>query len=774
LGRRIVLHPIITTVGWALAAGLGICLAFVGVTGDGLFDRVNSYAPRAEDSDSARADDLIEEGRQSAEVVTLAVANVKLSDPQVIEQLFSPLAKARADLAQIDGLASTAAEGDIPMVLDPLNPTACPAAPPPENPVERSICALEHNPLLQGLVASDRQGFLMTVDIAKGLDAGTQERATDQVIDRLQQAAKDIEADVDGARASVGSDSMIMDELIGDMRHDLELGELISLPIALVVMVLVFAGFLAAAMPVIGAMVSILVCMGAVFGLTYVSDIHTSVVNVITLVGLGLSIDYGLLVVSRFREELRHAGAYQLDDAAQKRAVAHAAVVSTVATAGRTVFYSALTIAVCIAGLMAFDIEILRVYGMSGLLVVLLALGTAVTLVPALLTLVGHHLTGRSVLTRIPGLSKLYARASDVSPDEGVFSRLTLRVQRHPWWVIGGVLAILVAVGWPIHGIELRNSTVELLPASSPQREFLTELEEGYPLSSPESIRIVSTGSREATDRFAMKELQDIPGTELLVGQDGQAAIEHTGYSMVTMTVTAADPEGPQARDAVTKIRQVQPTDYQVYVTGPAARLVDFEDKLAKGGPWAGVIIALAVLVLLFLFTGSVLVPIKALITNALSLVACLGVVTWIFQDGHFTKLLGFTPMTGIESYIVVLLVIFGFGLAMDYEVFLISRIKEAWDKDPDPARSVRDGLQHSGRIISSAALIIVAVFLGFAAGRLVVIKEIGIGLALAVTMDATLIRMLLVPATMSILGKWNWWAPRPLARLHKRFSVKH
>jgi RND superfamily putative drug exporter len=197
-------------------------------------------------------------------------------------------------------------------------------------------------------------------------------------------------------------------------------------------------------------------------------------------------------------------------------------------------------------------------------------------------------------------------------------------------------------------------------------------------------------------------------------------------------------------------------------------------NQLGAGAPAAGAIVAATTLLLLFAMTGSVLIPIKALIANGLSLAACLGVVTWLFQDGHLAGLIGFTPMPGIESYIVVLLLIFGFGLAMDYEVFLISRIKEGWDAGLDSDAAVRFGLQRSGRIITSAALIIIVVFAGFAAGQLIIVKEIGVGLAIAVALDATFVRMLLVPATMTVLGRWNWWAPKWLARLHTRFNLTH
>ncbi|MDR2454669.1 MAG: MMPL family transporter, partial [Bifidobacteriaceae bacterium] len=731
LARGIVRHPVITILAWCLLAAGGASLAVFGVTGDGLFDRVSSGAPQAADSESEQADQIVEDGTDSAGSITLAIGGVDLAEAESVARLAAELAPVRADLAEVDGVAARA--DGYPMVIDPLNPSFC--ADPAVDPAtaEAALCALA-NPAVQDMVASGGDGLLLTVDIAKGLSAEAEDTATELVTTRLTLAATDIAEAIAGASAEVGGRSLILDEIVSAMKHDLELGEMIALPVALVVMVLVFAGFLAAAMPVVGALASILTCMGAVFGFTYLIDIHTSVINVVSLVGLGLSIDYGLLVVSRFREELR---AGQAAGAQAGRDLVPEAIIGTVRTAGRTVFYSALTIAVCIAGLMAFTPSILRTFGLAGLTVVLLALGSATTLVPALLVLAGHRLARPSLLGRIPGLGLVQAKASDISPDQGVFSKLAGRVQQHPWLVLGGVLAVLVVLALPARHLELRNSTVELLPAGSEQRQFLDRLARDYPATASDGIEVVSLGSLQATEQFARDQLGGIGGAELVANADGSFATQMDGYARVVLDVQGADAEGPAARDAVEAIRDLAPRDYAVYVTGPAARLLDFEQQLADGAPTAAIIICLAVFVLLFLFTGSVLIPLKALITNALSLLACLGVVTWVFQDGHLTSLLAFTAMSGIETYILVLLLIFGFGLAMDYEVFLVSRIKEEWDREADPEGSVRRGLQHSGRIITSAALIIVMVFLGFAAGDLVVIKEIGIGLAVAVTLDA-------------------------------------
>ncbi|MDR2253947.1 MAG: MMPL family transporter [Bifidobacteriaceae bacterium] len=771
LARGVVRHPLVTVIVWVVLTASGAALAVLGVTGEGLFDRVISGAPRASDSDSAQADRIVEQGESSAQSLTIAVSDVDLDDLAQLGRVGAALAPARQDLGQIDGVAKRPEDG-YPMVIDPLNPTLRSDHEIDPASAEASASALQ-NPAVAALVAGDRRGFLMTVDISKDLSQTQEDTAAEAVVNRLEALAQELRDE--GFQAEVGGESMILEDIVSAMKRDLEVSEMIALPVALVVMVLVFAGFLAAAMPVVGAMASIATCMGILFGLSYPIDLHTSVINVVSLIGVGLSIDYGLLIVSRFREELRAAagGGAAGDKAAAKRLVRRA-VSATVPTAGRTVFYSALTIAVCVAGLMAFDPPMLRTFGLAGLIVVLLSLAAATTLVPALLVLAGHRLARPSLVQRLPAFALIQRKWSDVSPEHGMFSKLAASVQKRPWLVIAGVLAALAFLAWPARGIELRNSTVELLPLDSQQRQFLAALDENYPSSLSDGIEVVSLGDIEATERFAKNKLSRIDGASLVKNPDGSYAQQMSGYVRVLLAVTEEDPEGPQARAAVSTVRAAARGDFAVHVTGPAARLLDFEDQLAKGAPAAAAIICLAVLVLLFMFTGSVLIPIKALITNGLSLLACLGVVTWVFQYGHFESLLGFNAMAGIESYILVLLLIFGFGLAMDYEVFLISRIKEAWDQSGDPQASVRDGLQHSGRIITSAALIIVMVFLGFSVGDLVIIKEIGIGLAVAVTIDATLVRMLLVPATMSILGKWNWWAPRPLAWAHRKLGLDH
>jgi RND superfamily putative drug exporter len=436
-------------------------------------------------------------------------------------------------------------------------------------------------------------------------------------------------------------------------------------------------------------------------------------------------------------------------------------------TAGRTVAFSALTVAISIAGLLLFRPDILRAFGAAGVAVILIAVATALTLVPAMLALFGRRLVRPGVVSRIPVLRAVLAHTSDVQAEEGMFSRLAERVQRRPWTVLGGVLVLLGVLSLPLGHLQLRNSTIELLPAGSDQRDYVEALTADYPASAaPTVLALAETSLDEATTWAA--DLAALDGVESV---DPPAVLG--SRVLLGLRTTADDAGGQEAQDVVHAIRALDP-GFPTWVTGQAAGQIDFVEALADRAPWAAGIVVVATFVLLFLMTGSVVIPVKALLTNIISLAASLGVLVWAFQDGNLSGVLGFVSTGGIETYVVALVIAFAFGLAMDYEVFLLSRIAELHDAGHSDADSVRLGLQRSGRIITSAATIIVVVFAGFVVGELLVIKEVGFSLAVAVIIDATLVRLLLVPATMTLLGRWNWWAPRPLRRVHERLAITH
>jgi len=739
LGRLISRHPKLIITVWLVIAVGGFTVSTVGLGGTTLFDLLSTGELRVAGTESDQAQKLLAADEQGASL-TLAAQGIA-PDTKGLDAL---LQKARTDLAGIDGVDS---------VIDPL---ALPGG--------------TASPLAAPLLAKDGQGFLVVVYLKTGLSPDLESAGLAKVESRLDTLRDDISGLKPGATGIVGGTSLIVSAITGQIERDLRTGEAIALPIALVVMVLVFGGFLAASMPMLGALASIASGLGLLYGFAHVIDLDSSVVNVITLLGLGLSIDYGLLIVSRYREELHRLLTSDEGRSVRRRrgdgAVVHA-LIATIKTAGRTVTFSALTVAIAVAGLTVFRPSILRAFGVAGVSIVLIALLTALTLVPAALVLGGRRLARPGLAAHIPGLRKVLARTADVRSEEGAFSRLAGGVQRHPWWVIVGTLGLLTALASPLLGLQFRNSGIQLLPAADAQREFFTLLADEYPASSRPTAWIIGETTLDSAAAWVLS-LSSVPGVASVDPPSTSGP-----YVVVGVRAATRDAGGNVAQDVVTGLRAMHPP-FRTWVAGQAANQIDFVASLRSRAPAALAIVVLATFVLLFLMTGSVIVPLKALVVNSLSLAASLGVLVWVFQDGHFQRLLGYTSTGGIETYVVALVLAFGFGLAMDYEVFLLSRIKEFHDSGKPNNEAVRLGLQRSGRIITSAAAIMVVVFGGFIFGKLLVIKEVGFALAVVVVVDATIVRLLLVPATMTVLGRANWWAPRRFKALYERFSLTH
>ncbi|MEO7022746.1 MAG: MMPL family transporter, partial [Leifsonia sp.] len=478
--------------------------------------------------------------------------------------------------------------------------------------------------------------------------------------------------------------------------------------------------------------------------------------------------DYGLLVVSRFREEYRAAigaiGEPWHLSADDRRGIRMLAIQRTANRAGRTVLFSGVTFAIASAGLLIFQPRIVRAIGVGALSVTAIALATALTLVPALLSLTGDNLLKPGALTRLPGVGKLITRFGDIAPAEGFFSRLTRGVQRHPALVTLGCVLLLLGVGSPLLSLRVANTSVDAIPASSTQYSFIEQLATRFPDAASPRVELVTSSETDAVSWAA--QVSKLPNVDSVTAPlqrgDGWASL------------VRVDPA--HGIDVVRSIRADRPEvagDTPARVTGIDAHATDLSDSLLASAPWAILIIALGTILLLFLMTGSIVVPLKALLASALSLGASVGVLVWGFEHGHFAGILNFdaSHVHGVDVLVLVLTFAFGFGLAMDYELFILSRIKEQVDAGVDPRESIAIGLQRSGRIITSAAAIIIVVFAGFATGDLMVIKQLGVALAVAVLLDATLVRCLLVPAFMSWQHRIMWWAPRWMKRLHARIG---
>ena len=569
----------------------------------------------------------------------------------------------------------------------------------------------------------------------------TSQEGDSTAIERQLAEVRAVVADaVPGAVVEVGGDLAVEQDQMSTVASDLARGEGIAIPFLLLALLLVFRSFRAALIPVVAGLVTVASALLLLLGVTGLTAVSSYAVDVIALFGIALAVDYSLLMVNRYREE-RSAGHDVVG-----------AIAGAVDAAGRTIAFSALTVIASLSGLFVFSDPTFTSLAIGGIATTIIALLAGLTLVPALLAVWGRKI-------------KPQARAQ---ADDGAFGRLARRVQRHPVMFALAASAALVAAGIPFLSANYAQDDPRTLPASFESRSVADTLTESFPAEQADPILVI--GERSADDPAVAayaEQVRAMPGiADVTVAEPLLDGIS------VTYVVPDGPGQGAEAQAAVSSLRADR-ASYPTYITGRAAVLMDFKDHIADRLPWALAWIALATFLLLFLMTGSVLVPIKALLMNVLSLGATFGALVWVFQDGHLSGLLGFEAFGAIEVWVPIVVFVFAFGLSMDYEVFLLSRIKECYDEYGDSDHAVATGLQRSGRIITSAAGLVMIVFLGFALGQNLGIKQMGLALAIAVAVDATVVRCILVPATMTLLGRANWWAPPTLRRLHARIGLR-
>lgn len=625
----------------------------------------------------------------------------------------------------------------------------------------------------QALLADEDVGWVVLVTREAHLDSEQDHTAREELDTATDEYRTALSAKFPNAEIQEMSQEHIEDAIMQMVQDDLVKGEAVGLPVAALLMIIVFGGALAAGMPLVGAVSAIAAGMGALWASTFFTTMDSFILNVVSIIGVALSIDYGLLVVSRYREEARLLRR-ELDDNSRlsqsrtglKNAVVKPAVMTTVQTAGRTVLFSAVTIALSLVGLLLMRVHMLQMIAWGGIIVTLLAVLAAITLVPALLTLLGTKLLVPSPVTKIPGFGKLVKTVGDSTTDHGVFYKLARWDEKRPWLVMIGSAAVLVAMATPLSSLTLRNNFADYIPEEAPVGVAYNAVQDSYPaLATPAVIAVVDAPE---TSGYVIDLVQDVSALQEVDDVTVEPLEEDEEMTVLSVSVKADDLVGPEATQVVHDIRDMTP-GVDVYVGGSAAIQHDFTQALIQDAGKAVAVVLVTVMVLLFLMTSSIIVPIRALIINTLSLAASLGITTAIFSNGWF----GVPKTNGLETFIVAVMIAFGFGLAMDYEVFLLARIKEYWDEGKDNDTAVAMGLQRSGRIITSAAAIIVAVFVGFAMGDMIAIKQIGVALAVMVVTDATITRLFLVPSAMAILGKWNWWAPKPLQRLADKVGLR-
>ena len=568
----------------------------------------------------------------------------------------------------------------------------------------------------------------------------------------------------DAITVSVGGAGEVFRQVTQQAEDDLRRAELLTAPLVAIALLVVFGTVVAATLPFA---VAVLAVLGTFLTLTVLGELtQVSIfsLNLTTALGLGLAVDYSLFVVSRYREELAAGRPTE------------AAISRTMQTAGRTVAFSAATVAVSLAALLVFPIAYLRSFAYAGVAVVLLAAVGAVVVLPALLAFLGPRVER----------GRLWRRSAERTGD-GFWHAQATRVMRRPVPYVVVVVGLLLLVGVPFLRLEVGLTDDRVIPAELSSRATNDAIRDNFETREAGALSVVAEPGSGAfatadLDAYATR-LSRLPGVARVDARSGyyldgerlppdelSERFRGTGATWLSV-VPDVEPYSRAGEQLVSTVREL-PSPFEIAVTGPSARLVDTKDSIVGRLPVALGLVALTTFVLLFLMVGSVVVPLKALVLNVLSLTATFGAMVWVFQDGHLAGALDFTPTGVIDVFTPMLMFCIAFGLSMDYEVFLLSRIKEEYDLTGDNRTAVAVGLQRTGRIVTAAAVLLALVFVAFATSQVAIVKLFGIGLALAVLIDAFLIRATLLPAFMQLAGRANWWAPRPMRRWHLRWGL--
>jgi trehalose monomycolate/heme transporter len=647
------------------------------------------------------------------------------------------------------------------------------------------------------LVSKDRHTTRVILALS-GTSQGEKEALYEQVSPHL---------DARGLTTTVGGLWAVSADVNSAVARDAKRAEIISLPIVVLLCLVFFGSVTSALMPAFIGGVAIFGGFALVRLLTMVTDVSIYSINIITLIGMGLAIDYALFVVSRFREELARA-----PDTGRKQV--NEAITVTMATAGRTVLFSGLIVAASLASLLVFEQSFLRSMGYGGVAAVLVAMLAALTLLPALLTVLGPRIeAGRMPWRRHPRAAapaesgaasaghqrdgergdgergdgergdgergEPASRRGDIGEESGAWAALAHSVMRRPVAYLLVITVVLLTLGAPFLSVRWGSTDERVLPASAPSRlaADLGARRFGGPNA---SANIVVEGAGRPQLEAYVARLAAVSGVQSArVIDQAAGGAAGAGPASLVQVGWPGHSQSKTSQQLVRDLRAVEPgsvatgaTGATALVGGATASAVDLIDSIGARLPWMGAFVVVVMLVLLFVAFGSVVLPLKAVVMNALSLTASFGVVTLIFQDGYLSGPLRFTSTGFLDVTQPILMLAIIFGLSMDYEVFLLSRIREEWDRTGDNTRAVASGLQRSGRIITSAAVLLAVVIGGFTTSDIVLMKMIGVGMLVAVLIDATVVRALLVPATMRLLGTVNWWAPGPLRRWWERHAL--
>jgi len=703
-----------TTLGHALVrmrrrvlAGSALLLVVAIVASGGVFSVLQAGGYDDPNSESARADDLLE-----AELDRIDPAAVLVLDAGTL-----PDGDVEALVAELDSLLSaTPGVVDVSTWWELGRPDAL-----------RSI---------------DGDATLAFVTV----DPTLAEDEVDQLMFEIQDATSDLE----GLDVGMAGQAPVYAALNDQVADDLAVAQLIAIPITLVLLLVIFRGLVAASFPLLIGIGSIFATMLVLYVIGSITDVSVYAINLTTALGLGLGIDFSLFMVSRFREELDNGLSVE------------AAVVRTVETSGRTITFSGLTTMLSLSALVVFPLYFLRSFAYAGAATVALATAAAVITLPALLAVTGHRIN--SLAVRAPAAAAV---------TDGRLARLARGVMKRPAIVTVSVVALLLVVGAPFLRAEFDNPDHRVLPEGTWAREANEDLRNDFITVESSAFDVVSPGALDdatATEvAVTISLLDDVARVDAPTGVfvDGQLVVgsgEDAGATFRSDSATRwrvvpdVEPISRAGQDLVVAIRALDGAE--LLVAGPGASLIDTKSAIADRLPLAGAIIGLTGLVILFAMLRSVLLPIKAIVLNLLSLTATFGSMVWIFQDGNGADLLGFTPTGAIDTTMPILMFCVAFGLSIDYEVFLLSRIKEEYDNGADTATATAIGIQRTGGIVTASALLLAVTFGAFVAGGTTSIKLFGLGLAIAVVADAFFVRVTLLPAVMKLLGERAWWRP--------------
>ena len=633
---------------------------------------------------------------------------------------------------------------EVVVLISDADPTSAAGARRVEE-VERRIAGDPGVASVTGFAETRSRAFVSRDGDSTYLAVGLESTDDDETQDVAERIAASLE---DEPGVSVGGSAVAQAQVNEQVESDLRQAELLAFPLLFLLSLLFFRSLVASLLPLLVGGLTIVCTFLMLRVASEMGSISIFALNLVTGLGLGLAIDYSLFMVSRYREEIARSGP------------GLAAMRRTMQTAGRTILFSSLTVAGALASLLVFPQRFLYSMGIGGALVALIAAAIALVVLPAVLSLLGERVNSLS-----PAF--LHRRADrDAQPaSEGFWYRLSQLVMRFPGRIAAASAALLIALGIPFFSIEFTSVDAQVLPGSTSARQVDDALRADFPPFHDEPIVLELDGVTNAEAERVAAEAERVEGVDSV---NPPRRFEGSVYAIEAVSSTA--PLSEESQDLVERLRELDPA---VSVTGFTAHFLDLQASRGDHLPQVLAIVVVITFVVLFLMTGSVILPLKQVLMNALGLSATFGILVLIFQDGRFEDLLGYTSQGGLESTQPLLLFAVVFGLSTDYGVFLLARIKEARDGGHDDREAVAVGLERTGRIVTAAAILFAVAIGAFATSEIVFIKELGIGTAIAVLIDATIIRALLVPSLMRLLGKWNWWAPAPLRRLHRRIGLR-